>query len=52
MLEEITKAKPASTKGRYIISISIATSMGPGINVDTTKATERDIFGDHELVGA
>jgi len=47
VMEEISKAKPASTKGRYIISISLATTMGPGISVDTTKSTERDIFGEH-----
>lgn len=52
VLEEITKAKPASAKGRYIISISIATTMGPGINVDTTKATERDIFPDRTEAAA
>jgi len=43
-MDEISKAKPASTKGRYIISISLSTTMGPGINVDPAKATERDIF--------
>ncbi|MGA7397307.1 MAG: 50S ribosomal protein L1 [Solirubrobacterales bacterium] len=47
VLEEISKAKPASTKGRYIISISVATTMGPGISVDTTKASEKDIFPEH-----
>ena len=44
VLDEITKAKPASTKGRYILSISVSTTMGPGISVDTSKATELDIF--------
>ncbi len=44
VMEEITKAKPASTKGQYILSISVSTTMGPGISVDTGKATERDIF--------
>ena len=44
VMEEITKAKPASTKGRYILSVSVSTTMGPGISVDTTKATEQDIF--------
>jgi large subunit ribosomal protein L1 len=44
VMEEISKAKPASTKGRYIISISVATTMGPGINTDPSKATEKDIF--------
>jgi hypothetical protein len=43
-MDEITKAKPASSKGRYIISVSVATTMGPGISVDSSKATERDIF--------
>jgi large subunit ribosomal protein L1 len=44
VMEEITKAKPASTKGRYIISVSVSTTMGPGISVDPSKATEKDIF--------
>ena len=46
VMEEITKAKPASTKGRYIFSISVSTTMGPGISVDTSKATVEDIFPD------
>jgi len=46
VMEEISKAKPASTKGRYIISISISTTMGPGIAADPAKATEKDIFPD------
>ena len=45
-MDEITKAKPASTKGRYIISVSLSTTMGPGIPVDPSKATESDIFPD------
>jgi len=44
VMEEISRAKPASAKGRYILSISVATTMGPGIPVDPAKATERDIF--------
>jgi len=34
VLEEILRAKPSSTKGKYIKSISIAQTMGPGIDVD------------------
>lgn len=44
VLDEIVRAKPAVAKGRYIKSITVATTMGPGIKVDTTKT--RDLLGD------
>ena len=34
ILDEILRAKPAATKGAYIKSISIAQTMGPGIDID------------------
>ena len=34
VLDEIMRAKPASAKGKYIKSISIAQTMGPGIDID------------------
>ena len=34
ILDEILRAKPAATKGKYITSISIAQTMGPGIDID------------------
>lgn len=34
ILDEILRAKPAATKGKYIKSISIAQTMGPGIDID------------------
>jgi large subunit ribosomal protein L1 len=37
VLDEILRAKPASSKGRYLKSITVATTMGPGIPVDTLK---------------
>jgi len=37
VLDEIIRAKPAVAKGRYIKSVTIATTMGPGIKVDTTR---------------
>ncbi len=41
VIEEIVRAKPSASKGRYIETITIATTMGPGIHIDPTKT--RDI---------
>jgi len=41
LVEEIVRAKPSAAKGRYIKRITLTTTMGPGIRVDSTKT--RDI---------
>ena len=43
VLEEIVRAKPSSSKGKYIRSCTLATSMGPGIRVETGKAADREL---------
>jgi large subunit ribosomal protein L1 len=42
VVEEINRAKPASAKGRYIVSCTLTTSMGPGVRVDTAKQKDAD----------
>jgi large subunit ribosomal protein L1 len=37
ILEEIIRAKPSAAKGRYIRTITLTTSMGPGVRIDPAK---------------
>jgi large subunit ribosomal protein L1 len=37
LLEEIIRAKPSGAKGRYIKSITLACTMGPGVKVDPSR---------------
>jgi large subunit ribosomal protein L1 len=41
VIEELIRAKPSAAKGRYLRSITISTTMGPGVKVDPTRT--RDI---------
>jgi large subunit ribosomal protein L1 len=42
VIEELVRAKPAVAKGRYIRSITMASTMGPGVKIDPSRT--RDIL--------
>jgi len=46
LVEEIVRAKPSAAKGRYIRSITVTTTMGPGLHIDPTRT--RDIVEELE----
>jgi large subunit ribosomal protein L1 len=37
VLDEIQRAKPAAAKGRYLKKITVSSTMGPGVRVDTNR---------------
>ena len=37
LMEAITKARPSAVKGRFLKSITLSTTMGPGVKVSTAK---------------
>ena len=42
LIDELVRAKPASAKGRYLRTITLTTTMGPGVKVDPSRT--RDIL--------
>src|SRR5579885_1127500 len=38
LLAALVRAKPASAKGNYMLSVAVASTMGPGVRVDTAEA--------------
>jgi large subunit ribosomal protein L1 len=48
LIEELVRAKPAAAKGRYLHSVTLTTTMGPGIKVDPSRT--RDITEEQAAV--
>ena len=37
VVDEILRARPSAAKGKYVKSLTVATTMGPGIAIDTNR---------------
>jgi large subunit ribosomal protein L1 len=37
LVDSIVKAKPSAAKGRYLKSITVSSTMGPGVRIDTAS---------------
>jgi large subunit ribosomal protein L1 len=48
LIDEIVRAKPAAAKGRYLQTVTLTTSMGPGVKVDPSRT--RDIVEEPAAV--
>ena len=40
LMENIVKAKPAAAKGRYLRTVTMSSTMGPGVDIDTSHVDE------------
>jgi large subunit ribosomal protein L1 len=49
IVEELIRAKPSAAKGKYIRSIVMASTMGPGVKIDPSRT--RDLVGTEAVAG-
>jgi large subunit ribosomal protein L1 len=41
LVDSVVRAKPAAAKGKYLKSVTVSSTMGPGVAIDTTHIDER-----------
>jgi len=42
VVNEIVRVKPSSAKGRYLVSITVSSTMGPGVKIDPTRTRHEE----------
>jgi large subunit ribosomal protein L1 len=42
VIEELSRAKPSAAKGRYLLAVTVSSTMGPGVRIDPMRARELD----------
>jgi large subunit ribosomal protein L1 len=42
VIDELVRVKPASAKGRYLLSVTVSSTMGPGVKIDPTRIHDHD----------
>jgi large subunit ribosomal protein L1 len=40
VIEELVRAKPAAAKGRYLLAVTLSSTMGPGVRIDPARARD------------
>lgn len=40
VVEELVRAKPAAAKGRYLLAVTLSSTMGPGVRIDPARARD------------
>ena len=42
VIDEVVRVKPASAKGRYLLSVTVSSTMGPGVKIDPARVHDAD----------
>ena len=42
VIDELLRVKPASAKGRYVLNVTVSSTMGPGVKIDPARAKLTD----------
>src|SRR5207249_3837287 len=40
LMDSVVRAKPAAAKGKYLKSVTMSSTMGPGVTIDTSHVDE------------